>query len=160
MKKTEPRYKSLHVRAGFTCNNACNFCCDPVPADSVRLAPAVARQMLQDNVALGTVVFTSHEPTLNSDLVTWVGWASELGYENVSLVTNGRQLAKRNLGARLVAAGLDTVDISIHGHTPGLHERITRKREASPRSWPASRSCAPNGSVTPSPSSCCPRSPE
>jgi wyosine [tRNA(Phe)-imidazoG37] synthetase (radical SAM superfamily) len=128
MKKTEPRYKSLHLRAGFTCNNACVFCCDPVPADSVRLAPAVARQMLEDNVALGTVVFTSHEPTLNSDLVTWVGWASELGYEKVSLVTNGRRLAKRDLAARLVAAGLDTVDISIHGHTAPLHERITRRR--------------------------------
>lgn len=128
MKKTEPGYKSLHVRAGYSCNNACIFCCDPVPADSVRLAPVVARQILEDNVALGTVVFTCHEPTLNSDLVTWVGWASELGYENVSLVTNGRRLSKRDLAARLVAAGLDTIDISIHGHTAPLHDRITRRK--------------------------------
>jgi Radical SAM superfamily len=128
MKKTQPHYKSLHVRAGFTCNNACAFCCDSAQVDSVRLAPAAVRHMLADNVALGTVMFTSREPTLNSDLVTWVGWASDLGYEDVGLVTNGRQLAKRNLGARLVAAGLNTVDISIHGHTAALHERITRKR--------------------------------
>lgn len=125
--RTEPRYKSLHVWAGYACNNDCLFCCDSTGAGSVRLAPEVVRQMLVDNVALGTVVFTRHEPTLNPDLVEWVAWAAELGYTNVSVVTNGRRLATGDLAARLVAAGLNTVDISVHGHTAALHDRITRR---------------------------------
>ena len=127
MKKTEARYKSLHLRAGYACNNDCVFCCDSAETSALRLAPEVARQMLVDNVSLGTVVFTCHEPTLNPDLVQLVAWAAELGYENVSLVTNGRRLAKGDLAARLVAAGLSTVDISVHGHEAAVHDGITRR---------------------------------
>lgn len=127
-KKTTPRFKTLHIATGFRCNNACVFCCDSHGVRPPRPDLEVARRSLEENVELGFVVFTHLEPTLNTDLVTLVSWAKELGYETVMLVTNGRRLGKQGLAERLVEAGMNCVAISIHGHNAELHDKITQRK--------------------------------
>ncbi|MDY0000101.1 MAG: radical SAM protein, partial [Polyangia bacterium] len=126
--KTTPRFKTLHIATGFRCNNACVFCCDSHDARPPRPDLQVARRSLEENAELGFVVFTHLEPTLNPDLVTLVGWAKELRYETIMLVTNGRRLGKRGLAERLVEAGMNCVAISIHGHNAELHDTITQRK--------------------------------
>jgi hypothetical protein len=88
----------------------------------------MVRKVLEKNVDLGEVQFTRHEPTLSRHLVTWIQWARDLGYQTVSLITNGRRLGKDNFAKRLVEAGLNKVEISLHGHQAGLQDRITQRK--------------------------------
>jgi hypothetical protein len=96
----------------------------------VRHPPEQVRRILERNARLGGVVFARREPTMNPDLVQFIDWARELGYREISLVTNGRLLARDSLLERLVEAGLTSVGISVHGPDARTHDFITRRRGA------------------------------
>jgi len=122
------RKRSLHVVTSHRCQNNCLFCSDG--GERVRIErpdPAMVRDILERNRDHDVVCFSTHEPTLHPELVTFVAWARELGYPTVSLITNGRTLARGDLIGRLLAAGLDDLHVSIHGHEAGVHDRITRR---------------------------------
>ena len=122
------RTKTLHIRTGFVCQNDCAFCCDDgAGVHSRSLESQAVREMLEQNVGLACVEFTAHEPTLNPNLPQWVAWAKELGYPLISVVTNGRLLGRGTLLDRLLDAGLNRIQISLHAHTAELHERIVRR---------------------------------
>lgn len=72
------------------------------------------------------VVFTSGEPTLNEHLPELISYAKQLGYNEISLITNGRLLAYRSLCNDIITRGLNHIGISIHAHTKELQEAITR----------------------------------
>ncbi len=123
------RTRTLHVRTGFMCQNDCIFCCDyGTGVHGASLDPPYVRHLLEQNVGLGCVEFTAHEPTLNPHLPLWASWARELGYPIISVVTNGRLLGRGDLLARLLAAGINRIQISLHAHTPALHDRMARRR--------------------------------
>ena len=122
------RRKSLHVVTSHRCQNDCVFCSDGGAQVRIqRPDPAVVREILERNRHHDVVCFSTHEPTLHSDLVTFVSWARELGYPTVSLITNGRTLGRNDLARRLVEAGLDDLHVSIHGHAAAVHDPITRR---------------------------------
>ncbi len=122
------RTKTLHVRTGYVCQNDCLFCCDGGGGvhGTAQESPFV-RQMLEKNVGLGCVEFTAHEPTLNPNLPQWATWARELGYPIVSVVTNGRLLRRGDLLQRLLDAGINRIQISLHGHYAALHDQMTQR---------------------------------
>ena len=125
------RTQTLHVRAGFVCQNDCAFCCDDgAGVHSRSLEGQAVRKMLEQNVGLACVEFTAHEPTLNPNLPQWVAWAKELGYPIVSVVTNGRMLGRGTLLQTLLDAGLNRVQISLHAHVAELHDHIVRRKNA------------------------------
>ncbi len=122
------REKSLHIVTSHRCQNNCVFCSDG--GDRVRIErpdPDVVRALLERNRNHDVVCFSTHEPTLHPELVTFVAWARELDYETVSLITNGRTLARSDLARRLVEAGLDDLHVSIHGHVAAVHDGVTRR---------------------------------
>ncbi len=122
------RKRSLHVVTSHRCQNDCLFCSDG--GERIRIErpdPAVVRDILERNRDHDVVCFSTHEPTLHPKLETFVAWARELGYPTVSLITNGRTLARGDLIGRLVAAGLDDLHVSIHGHEAAIHDGITRR---------------------------------
>jgi len=84
--------------------------------------------VLAENVEIGVVQFTRHEPTLNPRLIEWVGWAKELDYHSICLITNGRRLSQAGFAHRLAEAGVNSFELSLHGHTAELHDRITQKK--------------------------------
>lgn len=73
------------------------------------------------------LVITGGEPLLAAELVlTLIRRARQLGFRHVALVTNGRMLAYRELVLRLKAAGLDSVNVSLHSVAPEVHDRLTQ----------------------------------
>lgn len=120
----------VHVLTGAICNNNCIFCMEEdregryttnsaTSDDTVKWILANARDLEE-------VCFTSGEPTTNPALPRWIKLARAHGVPVISVMTNGRALSYERYAKGLVAAGLNRVYISIHGHELRLHEGLTR----------------------------------
>lgn len=120
----------VHVNTGATCNNNCLFCMEANregrSINNSAITPEVVRGILESRRGAPEVCFTSGEPTTNPNLAQYASWARELGYERVSVMSNGRLFAYESYVRRLVAAGMNRFIISLHGHEAKIHEGLTR----------------------------------
>lgn len=120
----------LHVSIGAICNNNCVFCMEEDREGRYVNNSAMTKQrvrwMLEQHRGAEEVCFTSGEPTTRPELPEFVTWARELGYERISMMTNGRRFAHFPYAVALVKAGMNRVYVSIHGHEKKLHEGLTR----------------------------------
>ena len=122
----------VDINLGYGCNCKCPFCYyyDSVitNANLNTLTTEQAKQQLRRARRLGIkeIEFTGGEVTLRKDLVELVQFCKfELGFKLVSIITNGMALAKREYTNRLVAAGVDDVLFSLHGHNSEIHDQLT-----------------------------------
>ena len=69
--------------------------------------------------------FTGGEPTIRKDIVDLVRYAKELGFDSVSMITNGITLLRGGFAKRLVAAGVDDFLFSIHGSDHVVHDDLS-----------------------------------
>jgi len=126
----------LHVLLGYACNNNCLFCMEEDRVTRARrireVPPATVRDLLERHARPESggrtreVMFTSGEPLLNRHFLTYVGWARELGYETVGVITNGRLFTYEKYARRALAAGLNHIVVSVHGADPRHHDAQTR----------------------------------
>jgi len=118
------------IRVGFRCNARCGFCYyqDLLdnPVEKEPTTGQIARQ-LQALRSMGAteIEFTGGEPTIRPDLPELIADARKLGFVNISIITNGLRLAKRQYAEKLVAAGANDFLFSIHGHTAEIHDKHT-----------------------------------
>ena len=128
--RIEQRDERLHISVGAVCNNNCVFCMeedrDARYTNNSAMTAERVRWMLEEHRGAEEVCFTSGEPTTRDDLPELVGWARELGYRRVSVMTNGRRLSHLPYAAALAKAGMNRFYVSIHGHNKALHEGLTR----------------------------------
>ena len=74
------------------------------------------------------LVVSGGEATLHPRFHDAVRYGKEIGYRWVQTVTNGQRLADRDYLLAALDAGLDEITFSLHGHTPELHDRLTRTK--------------------------------
>lgn len=116
------------VRLTRVCNQRCVFCHDR----GAQTGEFVAFESLRRNLALGRkqglrrVVLSGGEPTIHPRYIDLVALARKQGYRHIQTITNGRRFCYEDFMGDAVAAGLDEVTFSLHGHTPDLHDRLTR----------------------------------
>lgn len=112
------------VGTGFRCNNACVFCAQGALRTADRGLDALAiERALADGP--GSVAFVGGEPTLHDELLAWVARARALGATTVLVQTNARRLAYASYARALAAAGVTTLDVSLHGSTAAMHDYHT-----------------------------------
>jgi cyclic pyranopterin phosphate synthase len=70
------------------------------------------------------VRITGGEPLVRQGVEEYIAYLKGLGVEDLSITTNGHLLAERC--ERLIAAGLQRINISLDSLEPGKFERITR----------------------------------
>jgi PqqA peptide cyclase len=121
-----PRPLSLLCELTYRCNLQCPYCYNPLELRDYRdeLSTEQWMRTLEQAAALGVVQthFSGGEPTLRGDLPALVEAASKLGlYSN--LITQGTFLDDALLD-RLLASGLDHVQISIQAPETELADRI------------------------------------
>lgn len=120
----------VHILTGAVCNNNCIFCMEEDRDGRYVVNSATTdetvRWILGRHDRFEEVCFTSGEPTTNQRLPAWVKMAKEAGARQISMMTNGRALSYDKYARHLLAAGLNKVYVSIHGHTAKLHEGLTR----------------------------------
>lgn len=125
--------RNLRVQITTRCNFACIFChhegffhCERghegLSVEDVRRIALVARV-----IGVNSVKVTGGEPLLHPHVREIVENLSELGFEDVSLVTNGSLLEER--AESLAEAGLDRVNVSLVSLRPERFAAITRAPE-------------------------------
>ncbi|MBM3137225.1 MAG: radical SAM protein, partial [Chloroflexi bacterium] len=115
----------------YRCNNRCLHCYNEASRAREEITTVQWKQVLDQIWALGIphVVFTGGEPTLRDDLPELIAYAEHLGLIT-GLNTNGRRLADQSFLDRLLAAGLDHVQITLESHDAVIHDRITMAKNA------------------------------
>jgi MoaA/NifB/PqqE/SkfB family radical SAM enzyme len=118
------------VRLGTACDNRCLFCLD---GDSERdlLLPAaeIKTEIERGRREHGAerLILSGGEPTLHPAFAELVHHGKACGYTWVQTITNGARLADRDFLAAALAAGLDEITFSLHGHTAALHDHLTAR---------------------------------
>lgn len=113
----------------YACQAKCPFCYNPP------VTPALLRRELSFEQAAaelfkaakgGAKRLNLHggEPTLHEELPKMLRLARKLGFEAITLVSNGVRLGDGRYARSLAAAGLTHVRLSIHAAAPALHDAI------------------------------------
>ncbi len=119
------------LQLGPRCNNACIFCANA--ADPAALEPSEkelanaldALDALDAIAPTDVLVLVGGEPTLRSDLPALVRRAKQHGVTRIVLRTNARRLAYASYAAELAAAGVDGLDVGLHGSSAAMHDYHT-----------------------------------
>ncbi|MBI3297866.1 MAG: radical SAM protein [Elusimicrobia bacterium] len=121
--------KALEVLLGYGCNEKCLFCSQDL---AWRRAPGmpfalVARELFKAaKDGYRAVCFTGGEPTSRRDLPEMLALARRLGFEYRRVQTNGLKLGEPGAVEALEAAGATHFRVSLHGHTPELHDELVK----------------------------------
>lgn len=119
----------LDVILGYDCNLACDYC-TITPAMRLRALPperVVAELRRGRRDGYDALSLTGGEPTIRRDLLGLLRAARALGYCDVKLQTNGLLLAVPGNLARLLAAGVTRVHLSIHTHRSDRYDAMVRR---------------------------------
>lgn len=121
----------LIMNLTYRCQNHCRFCS---VGDRARVDGSLEIQLaaMKDAALRGIRLLDldGGEPTLYPHLFQVLEAARELGFERITVTTNGRRLADRTFAHKLTGV-IDSLLISIHGATADIQDRLT----ASPGSY-------------------------
>lgn len=72
---------------------------------------------------LQSVVFTGGEPTLHPQITKFIRYAGELGFPDISMVTNGSKLTPKLIEC-LISSGMTRINVSLDSTTPETFEKV------------------------------------
>lgn len=122
------------------CNQQCVFCLEEDGSWNEFVDPSTREVYteLERLYARGArhITFMGGETFFRKDLPRILSRAKSIGFSRIGVTTNGTVLSKKGFVVELVAAGLDLIEMSVHGHTEELanaisQSAITFKRQAS-----------------------------
>jgi hypothetical protein len=123
-----PRTGILYIEE--RCNQSCVFCLEEDGNWSEFIAPETeqVKKTIDGVRARGAdqITFMGGETLFRKDLPEVLSHARRVGFSRLGVTTNGTVLSKAGFIQNLADAGLDFIEISIHGHTPELALAISR----------------------------------
>ena len=123
--------KRVDINVGYSCNERCKFCYyiqtlkDKEKEKDLSTEEVKKRIQYIRNQGISILEFTGGEPTIRNDLPELITYAKNLGFESISMITNGLRLAQKEYARKIVEAGVDDFLISIHGDAADVHDRVT-----------------------------------
>ncbi len=119
----------IDINVGTPCNANCRFCyySQSIREKEAGLFTDQVKKLLRfaRKREMKIVEFTGGEPTIRRDIIDLIHFAKGLGFESVSMITNGIVLPRGDFAKRLVAAGVDDFLFSIHGMDSEVHDALT-----------------------------------
>ena len=121
----------LRVSVTDRCNFRCQYCMPAEGLPWLDRAEILSFEEIERSVRLlvdmgiTDVRLTGGEPLVRRRVIMFIGWLKDLGFEDVTMTTNGF-LLEENLDG-LVEAGLDRVNISLDTLQPEKFAFITRR---------------------------------
>jgi MoaA/NifB/PqqE/SkfB family radical SAM enzyme len=122
----EARTAKVIINLTYRCNNHCQFCAvgnrlqQDLDLDTVK-------EVLERYAARGITLLDldGGEPTLHPDLFDIIAYARQIGFATINITTNGRRLAYPDFTRKLLASGITSLLISLHGADAVVHDAIT-----------------------------------
>lgn len=113
----------------YDCNLACDYCTiSPAMRErSMTTAAVVAAMRSARAVGIERVQLTGGEPTIRADLLGLVRTATQLGFREIKVQSNGLLLGAGENLARLIDAGVNVVHVSIHTHEREAYEAMVQR---------------------------------
>ncbi len=126
MKTSDPVFELF---LNYACQAKCAFCYNPPITDELlrrELSFAQAAAALYAAAKSGAKRLNMHggEVTLRDDLVKIVRLAKKVGFDHITLVTNGIKLGVARYATSLAAAGVTHVRMSLHAADAATHDKI------------------------------------
>ena len=124
------KIKKTVIITGYKCNNMCQFCIDENKRDLPNKTTQQIMQEMTNARQRGTTYLEmiGGESTIRPDIILLVSSAKKLGFETISMATNGRMLSYDKFARQIIEAGLTDLIFSIHGHNAKLHDSLTRSK--------------------------------
>ena len=120
------REQRVWIRLNRLCNNRCIFCLDSDSHDGSLVAyEEVEAQILRGARNGGErLILSGGEATLHPRYLDFLRLGKEAGYTWLQTISNGRMFAYPSFAEKALAAGLQEVTLSIHGHNEALHDKL------------------------------------
>ncbi|MBI5489708.1 MAG: radical SAM protein [Deltaproteobacteria bacterium] len=126
--------RNIEINIGMVCNNRCVFCVNSQVnaagrrwVSKERVVAEIDRAAARGYRALG---FLGGEITYYPHAVEVIRLAREKGFVRISLCTNGRRLARKEILDALIEAGVTRFAVSIHSHEADVEDRICGRKGA------------------------------
>lgn len=120
--------KRTRIFTGAGCNVKCRFCyyylnkCHSFwPKEKIKQQLRIAKSS-----GMKAVDFSGGEPTIHPDFIELVSYAKSLGFETICTLTNGLKMIDKIFVKKMIAAGINDVLFSVHGHNSKEHDYITQ----------------------------------
>lgn len=120
--------KKTVIYTTYRCNNNCRFCNqqdvrnrEPKNTDELKLEMVNARKRGSTYLEM-----IGGEIAIRDDFIELIKFAKNLDFETIMIATNGRMFSYEEYAFEAINAGLNSMVFSIHGHTPDLHDHLTR----------------------------------
>lgn len=123
------RDRRLELMVGYSCNNNCIFCYvhNKRKKDMDKTTKELKKDIYESRQRGTTeIAFLGGEPTIRKDIFELVRFASQQGFREIKLTTNGRMLSYPEFVDKLVENGITKALFSIHGSKPEIHDKQTR----------------------------------
>ena len=124
------KINNLILELNSTCNNNCIYCYLPEQlrfrkhANSFEYFKTVLLEFKDKNIQ--NLDITGGEPTLLPELEELVSYAKKLGYNNITLVSNGRMLSYASKCSNLIRKGVRRIVITLDADSEFLGDAISR----------------------------------
>lgn len=113
------------------CDQDCEFCSVDINQlydrkDKQEKSLVEFKKDLDIMIHAGNILrFTGGEPTMRADLPLLIEYARKIGFQKITVESNGQNLSDRKYARQLVNAGANDFLISVHGHNAKMHDRLT-----------------------------------
>ena len=122
--------KRVDIKTGFLCNNNCLFCVQGANKNKGNRQKEdifIDLKKAKETGCIG-VVFTGGEVSIRNDLFDLLNYAKKLNFVTIQVQTNARRFYYKEFCEKAVEAGMTEFAPALHGHTPELHEYLTRSK--------------------------------
>ena len=123
--------KQIEIQLGHLCNNRCVFCVsgqmsERKMAGQVPVDPVIAELRAAHEKGFERVTFLGGEPTIQRSFMDAIRTATELGFPEIVIFTNGVMASKPRFLERVLEVGDFTWRFSIQGATASHHDAVTK----------------------------------
>lgn len=113
-----------YIQLTRKCNQKCLFCSNPENENTISFSEVRSKLNSLSQAGYTGVIFTGGEPTLSPILMDSIGEARKENLEP-RIISNGQTLWEDGFVAKLIAAGLSHVHLSLHSVRDGLQTILT-----------------------------------
>lgn len=125
--------KTLVVETGILCNNHCVFCYQNGYRRIKGMAHLVDLDTVKERISWGAangyfeLSLTGGEPTIRKDFFEILRYAKSVGYQHISVTTNGSKLCDAAFFKESFMSGLDGIGVSLHGISSLVHDAVVQR---------------------------------